>query len=212
MKALSIQQPWAWLIVQALKDIENRDWTTEYRGLVLIHAGKRIDTDILKEMTGQWTRQTMPDHWRAAWAMMPENGAFSMGGIVGYATLQKVVTESDSPWFRGRYGFILTQRHPVDFIPLRGQLGLFDVPKEIEAQIDEIMDYRAIEAEAKDFNQIKKEWYEYAHEGDETPSYDDIHKVEGFRQVQAYNRAMDARNRIAAENREKPWLPLVDGE
>jgi len=169
MKALSIQQPWSWLIVQALKDIENRDWTTEYRGLVLIHAGKRIDTDILKEMTGQWTRQTMPDHWRAAWAMMPENGAFSMGGIVGYATLQKVVTESDSPWFRGRYGFILTQRHPVDFIPLRGQLGLFDVPKEIEAQIDEIMDYRAIEAEAKDFNQIKREWYEYAHEGDETP-------------------------------------------
>jgi len=63
---------------------------------------------------------------------------------------------------------VLTQRHPVDLIPLRGQLGLFDVPKEIEAQIDEIMEYRAIEADAKDFNQIKREWYEYAHEGDET--------------------------------------------
>ena len=30
--------------------------------------------------------------------------------------------------------------------------------------------------------------------------------------VQAYNAEMDARNRIIAENREKPWLPLVDGE
>ena len=37
-KALSIQQPWAWLIVNDHKDIENRDWRTHYRGPVLIHA------------------------------------------------------------------------------------------------------------------------------------------------------------------------------
>lgn len=32
MKALSIRQPWAWLILHAGKDIENRVWQTRFRG------------------------------------------------------------------------------------------------------------------------------------------------------------------------------------
>lgn len=42
MKALSIRQPWAWLIVNGFKDIENRSWHTKYRGPVLIHASKGL--------------------------------------------------------------------------------------------------------------------------------------------------------------------------
>ena len=38
MLALSIRQPWAWLILRAGKDVENRDWSTKVRGRVLIHA------------------------------------------------------------------------------------------------------------------------------------------------------------------------------
>jgi len=38
MKALSVRQPWAWLIVNAYKDIENRDWATKLRGRIWIHA------------------------------------------------------------------------------------------------------------------------------------------------------------------------------
>jgi hypothetical protein len=30
--------------------------------------------------------------------------------------------------------------------------------------------------------------------------------------AERYNREMDERNRISAENREKPWLPFHDGE
>ena len=41
--ALSIQQPWAWLIVNGFKDVENRDWPTKIRGIVGVHAGKKID-------------------------------------------------------------------------------------------------------------------------------------------------------------------------
>ncbi len=38
MKALSVRQPWAWLIVNGCKDIENRDWSTKLRGsLVDVH-------------------------------------------------------------------------------------------------------------------------------------------------------------------------------
>ena len=32
MKCLSIRQPWAWAIIHAGKDIENRCWPTSYRG------------------------------------------------------------------------------------------------------------------------------------------------------------------------------------
>src|SRR5436189_5084024 len=39
MKALSVRQPWAWLIVNGYKDIENRDWATKRRGRIWIHAG-----------------------------------------------------------------------------------------------------------------------------------------------------------------------------
>jgi len=44
MKALSIRQPWAWLLVEGFKDIENRTWKTNYRGSFLIHASKQFDT------------------------------------------------------------------------------------------------------------------------------------------------------------------------
>ena len=39
LKAISIRQPWAWLIVNGYKDVENRIWATSLRGRVLIHAG-----------------------------------------------------------------------------------------------------------------------------------------------------------------------------
>jgi len=157
VKALSIQQPWAWLIVNALKDIENRDWTTDYRGILLIHAGKQMDRRF------PWGKY--------AELAMPLTKDYELDGLVGYATLQKVVTNHTSPWFCGKYGFVLTQRHPVDLIPLRGQPGLFGVPKEIEDEIDEIRERRFWESEMKEQYQIKKEWDEYRLEGDETPPW-----------------------------------------
>ena len=41
MKAISIKQPWASLIVNGYKDIENRSWRTSYRGKILIHASSK---------------------------------------------------------------------------------------------------------------------------------------------------------------------------
>ena len=45
MKALSINQPWAWTILFAGKEVENRTWRTEFRGEFYIHAGKRFDEE-----------------------------------------------------------------------------------------------------------------------------------------------------------------------
>ena len=41
MKALSIKQPWADLIVSGVKDIENRTWKTNFRGRVYVHASQK---------------------------------------------------------------------------------------------------------------------------------------------------------------------------
>jgi len=40
MKTLSVRQPYATLICAGIKDVENRSWSTEYRGTVLIHASQ----------------------------------------------------------------------------------------------------------------------------------------------------------------------------
>lgn len=45
MKALTIKEPWASLIINGYKKYEFRSWKTNYRGKVLIHAG-----NIEKEM------------------------------------------------------------------------------------------------------------------------------------------------------------------
>ncbi|WP_156090733.1 ASCH domain-containing protein, partial [Planktothrix paucivesiculata] len=41
MQALTIQEPWASLLVTGKKRYETRDWQRNYRGLLAIHAGKQ---------------------------------------------------------------------------------------------------------------------------------------------------------------------------
>lgn len=115
MKALSIMQPWAWLIVSGQKDIENRSWSTTFRGRILVHAGKRMDVE--GEM---WLRNNMP--W-----VFDKTMIFARGGIVGEVEITGCVQESTSQWFNGPFGFQLADGKPLPFRPLRGKLGFFEV-------------------------------------------------------------------------------------
>lgn len=47
MKVLTIKEPWASLIINGYKKYEFRSWKTNYRGKILIHAGKSIEKDML---------------------------------------------------------------------------------------------------------------------------------------------------------------------
>lgn len=49
MKALTIKEPWATLIIDGYKKYEFRSWKTNYRGKVLIHAGMSEEKDMLKK-------------------------------------------------------------------------------------------------------------------------------------------------------------------
>lgn len=117
MKALSILQPWAWLIVYGPKDVENRTWSTPFRGEFLVHAGKGFD-----RKGYDFVRATRPD------IQMPLSHQFQRGGVVGIATVTDCVTAMNSEWFYGPHGFVLTDRKPLSFFPFRGQLSWFDIP------------------------------------------------------------------------------------
>jgi hypothetical protein len=114
--ALSIQQPWAWLIVNGHKAIENRSWPTTVRGPVLIHAGKKIDAE-----GHEWIREEFPH------IELPRS--FDVGGVVGRARLTACVRSHPSPWFFGPYGFVFEQPERLPFYACRGQLGFFGAPQ-----------------------------------------------------------------------------------
>lgn len=116
MKALSIQQPWAWLIVNGYKDVENRDWPTKRQGEILVHAGKKVDRNGY-----EWIKRSFPE------IPLPELRDLPIGGIVGKVTITKCVTKMESRWFFGRYGFVLAEAKPLPFSPCKGALGFFEV-------------------------------------------------------------------------------------
>lgn len=49
MKVITLKQPWAALVAEGLKKYEFRSWKYNYRGEILIHAGKGIDKDAMKK-------------------------------------------------------------------------------------------------------------------------------------------------------------------
>ena len=120
MKAISIMQPFAYLIVHGHKPVENRVWRTSYRGRLLIHASRTYASfDDL-----QFYRLGFDEDF----IDMLHSNDIPRGALVGEADLVDCVTDSDSPWFRGPYGLEL--ENPVAYdkpIPYKGELGLFDV-------------------------------------------------------------------------------------
>lgn len=59
MKALTIKQPWATIIMQQDKWFEFRSWQTKYRDELPIHAEKVIDKEAMKRLA-KYIRKDMP--------------------------------------------------------------------------------------------------------------------------------------------------------
>lgn len=112
--ALSVRQPWAWLIVTGHKQVENRSWPTKVRGWIGIHAGLKYDME-----GDSWVRDVFPE------IPLPRVHEFERGGIVGRANLADCVETFQSRWFFGPYGFALDHVEPLPFAPCRGKLGFF---------------------------------------------------------------------------------------
>jgi ASCH domain len=123
VKAMSIRQPWAALIIAGDKDIECRLWATSYRGPILIHASLG---------DAGWSDSDIERQFRCKIPSL----ATKRGGIIGVVDLVDVVTSHRSKWFaKGCYGFILANPRPLRFLAMPGRLNMFDVPAEIARQI-----------------------------------------------------------------------------
>jgi hypothetical protein len=122
MKALTVQQPWAWAIIHGGKDIEMRSRSLSYRGPLLIHSAK---APLSMDKFDRICRYCKEDGVRA-----PEASDFRFGGIIGVVDLIDVVTEHASRWFENdsdKVGLLLKNRRPLPFTPMKGQLGLWNV-------------------------------------------------------------------------------------
>lgn len=117
MKALSLKQPFAELVVSGKKSIEIRKWSTKFRGEFLVHASKIPDKLAMK---------------KHGFEELPT------GVIVGKATLVDVKHYESSTEFKkdqnkhlassdfGDYGFILKNIKRLPKVPAKGQLGFWN--------------------------------------------------------------------------------------
>lgn len=125
MKVLTVWQPWASLtieteIVSQIKNIENRNWYTNYRGPLVIHAGKKYDK------AGElWVRNKFGFEKTVKWFSTIE---FHLGAVIGIVDLIDCVKKSESPWFIGEYGFVLSNPRKIIPYPYPGQQGFFEIP------------------------------------------------------------------------------------
>lgn len=129
LKALTVWQPWASLIVLGEKQYETRSWRTSYRGVILIHAGARTNP-ILEAMAASEPFKTSL-----------RGSPVTRGALIGAATLTAIrptdgldVSPAERAFgdFRhGRWAWLL--EHPVRFetpIPHPGARGIFYVDHE----------------------------------------------------------------------------------
>lgn len=126
MPCISIRQPWAWAILYAGKDVENRSWPTKHRGSILIHVGKwfRLD-DVRKEFALFMARRGQFGTPGSDAKMFTEMRA-QTGGIVGMATVVDCVRGHASPWaIPGQWHWVLADARPLPFHTCPGRLGIF---------------------------------------------------------------------------------------
>lgn len=117
MKALSLKQPWAELILQGKKKIEIRKWNTHFRGTFLIHSSKVPDAKNMKK----FRFENLP-----------------CGFIVGKAELVNVKEyKNDKDFIKdkslhlatedfGKYGFLLKNVRRINKIPAKGKLNFWN--------------------------------------------------------------------------------------
>jgi hypothetical protein len=121
MKALSLVQPWAWLAIHGGMTIENRSWSTSYRGRLLIHASAKLTAETLYRARA-WVHETIG--LEAALPIPFLGGELRLGGIIGAVTLVDVLRPTGMPTRRwhmpGAYGFVLADPEPLPFRACKG--------------------------------------------------------------------------------------------
>lgn len=146
MRALTVQQPWAWAIVHGGKDVENRTQAWGYRGPLAIHAGARLSDRSNYALIKALGDAMRDDRWQD----------LDYGAIIGVVDLVDVHTADwcwghCSPWAESSYDehrgrtrrdivhLVLENPRPLEVpIPCKGRLGLWTPPAEVLEQLQAV--------------------------------------------------------------------------
>lgn len=144
MKALTIKQPWASLIALGEKKIETRSWRTKYRGPILIHAGKSIEKGMFEF---HFIQGVFEKHQIKGDNELPIGSIIAKANLVDCLEMKEterndvcyigkvilengLVLEGEELYFGdyevGRFAWILENIEPIEPIPAKGQLSLWN--------------------------------------------------------------------------------------
>jgi activating signal cointegrator 1 len=149
VKALSVLQPWAQLLVTGEKKLETRSWQTNYRGIILIHAGRRFPESTRDLCTIEPFYSALKHFGKSS---------LTVGAILGYATLEAIynveevnVSEQEQTFgdFRpGRYAWCMSAPHVLSTpITMPGKLGIFEINNAVLMQHHELREIAAKDSE-----------------------------------------------------------------
>ncbi len=150
MKAISVRQPWAYLIETGQKPVENRTWkppASMLGELICIHASAGMDRDDrecyddlcdddevrmlpVKDLTrGSIVAVTKLVGWwsRDYGHACAPNHEEEFKRITAGKTFEK--------FYCGDYGWVLGRVVPVEPVPVKGALGLWTVPSWVHAKV-----------------------------------------------------------------------------
>lgn len=147
-RALSLTQPWGWLVVQTGSDgksIENRQEGFSYksfRGPFYVHAAQGMRARDYHHCV-DWVAQNVSEKLAAR---IPAMADLQRGGIIGSANVVGIVppvlhpheragerrASIDYRWHMAdQWGFELEERKALPFVPCKGALGFWKVPPEV---------------------------------------------------------------------------------
>ena len=134
MKAISLWQPWASLWACGRKKFETRSWATSHSGPLLVHAAKRIETDISDEL-----RDICEDQFGGHWAReLPAGALIAVCDRVICKPTDRLRVDDEEfaqgNFTDGRFAWDpFNMRELPEQIPWRGMQGLFDIPENVIA-------------------------------------------------------------------------------
>jgi len=134
------------MIVNGIKTVENRTWSTQYRGPIAICASSRPPDPELVEEEQEWCSK----NGIAFPASLPVGGIVGIVDLVGifrqarrderpdffldrrgYIMLGEddvLPTGDDLDWYAdGSIGWLLANPRTTDFVPIKGRLGLYEI-------------------------------------------------------------------------------------
>ena len=122
MKALTVRQPWAALLMAGIKDVENRSQPTSFRGRLAVHAALKFADPspylVLADVAAELELS------KSAVLRLPR------GVVLGSVELHDCRQDSGSRWaLPGQWHWLVRDPRPLpEPVPARGQLGVWNWP------------------------------------------------------------------------------------